>query len=238
MGNDFQSLDILLFALIAVFLAIRLRNTLGRRDENDSGKKNSVNFKRTKNEENKNIIMMPEQEEKKLEGNLSHEITNKPDVENNHVIEMDLQKKLYRIQKLDPSFNTEDFIVGSRVAFEMVITAFVSGDMETLKNLLNNEVYSNFHKSINDREQAGFIITDTLVGVVSSDILEVYFEDKIVNLTVKFVTNQIKVTHNKDGELIDGDPKTVIEVIDLWTFSRDTQLKNPNWMLIATRSLD
>jgi predicted lipid-binding transport protein (Tim44 family) len=238
MGNDFQSLDILLFAMIAVFLAIRLRNALGRRDQNDGGKKNSVNFKQTKGEENQNIILMPGQEKKKPKDTSINDRDHDEEAENKSASEIEFQGKINKIEELDASFNVEDFIVGSRVAFEMVIKAFVSGDLETLENLLNNEVYSNFHKSINDRELAGFVITDTLVGIVAADILEIYFEDKVVNLTVKFVTNQIKVTHNKDGELIDGDPKSIIEVIDLWTFSRDSQLKNPNWTLIATRSLD
>jgi predicted lipid-binding transport protein (Tim44 family) len=36
--------------------------------------------------------------------------------------------------------------------------------------------------------------------------------------------------------VIDGDPETVVEVKDVWTFARDTRSRDPNWKLVATEA--
>ena len=124
------------------------------------------------------------------------------------------------------------------LAFEMVLTAFASGDKVALKKLLSTEVAANFIKVMKEREASGHDIADTLVGIKTSEMVEVYLEGSSANITVKFVSEQIKVTYDDDGNILEGSPKTVITVADFWTFSRDIKTKNPNWILIATRSLD
>ena len=62
--------------------------------------------------------------------------------------------------------------------------------------------------------------------------------DSFANITVKIVSEQINVTRGQNGDVVNGDPESVSDVTDIWTFARDTGLQNPNWMLIATRSLD
>ena len=46
----------------------------------------------------------------------------------------------------------------------------------------------------------------------------------------------ISVTRDAEGEVVEGDPKKVREVTDIWTFARDISSKNPNWKLVATES--
>ena len=48
------------------------------------------------------------------------------------------------IKNFDDTFNSEDFIVGARVAFEMVLDAYSNHDRETLGYLLSPEVLANF----------------------------------------------------------------------------------------------
>ena len=55
-------------------------------------------------------------------------------------------------------------------------------------------------------------------------------------VTVKFVSELITVTRDAEGEVVEGDPKKVREVTDIWTFARDISSKNPNWKLVATES--
>ncbi|MDP6773755.1 MAG: TIM44-like domain-containing protein [Rhodospirillales bacterium] len=38
--------------------------------------------------------------------------------------------------------------------------------------------------------------------------------------------------------MVEGDPNAIVEVTDFWTFSRDPKSRDPNWTLVATRSLD
>jgi len=97
---------------------------------------------------------------------------------------------------------------------------------------------ANFSRAIRDREQAGETLEDTLVGIKSADIVEAYLEGRMVNITIKFFSDQINATRDENGDVVDGNPNAVIEVTDFWTFARDTKSRNPNWTLIATSSLD
>ena len=120
----------------------------------------------------------------------------------------------------------------------MVIEAYASGDISTLKPLLNSGVFANFSQAIRNREQAGETLEDILVGVTSAEIVEVLVEDRTANINAKFVTEQINVTRDENGDVIDGNPTTVVNVTDFWTFARDIKFRDPNWTLVATSSLD
>jgi predicted lipid-binding transport protein (Tim44 family) len=120
----------------------------------------------------------------------------------------------------------------------MILDAYAKGDSQTLKPLLNPEVFANFSQAIRDREQAGETLEDTLVGIKSAEIVEAYLDGRTVNVTVKFVSEQINVTRDESGDVVDGNPNAVIEVTDFWTFARDAKSRDPNWTLVATNSLD
>ena len=57
-------------------------------------------------------------------------------------------------------------------------------------------------------------------------------------ITLAFVSEMITATYDKAGEVIDGDPKEIREVTDVWTFERDVTSRNPNWKLVATEAPD
>ncbi len=120
----------------------------------------------------------------------------------------------------------------------MILTAFAAADTDALKNLLSPEVFGNFSQSIREREEAGETMETTLVGFKSSDVVEAYMAGRTAHITMKFVTQQINVVRGKDGEIVDGDLSTINDVTDFWTFARDTRSSDPNWMLVATGSLD
>ena len=53
-------------------------------------------------------------------------------------------------------------------------------------------------------------------------------------VTVAFESEQIKVTRDGDGTVVDGDPDRAETIHDVWTFRRDTRANDPNWRLIGT----
>ena len=142
------------------------------------------------------------------------------------------------LRAADPGFNVEDFLVGARVAFEMILGAYASGDREALKNLLSDEVYDNFRSAIDDREVAGHEMEETLVNLRTADIVEAYMDGLNAHVTAKFISEQVHVLRDSEGHVIEGNPNQVTDVVDFWTFARDTATENPNWNLVATRSLD
>jgi predicted lipid-binding transport protein (Tim44 family) len=243
MSNSFQSIDIILFAMIALFLAIRLRSVLGRRDGNDPVSKRELETDKNNSSKTQNVIELTDVNKVKKKNSSKDEdandnVTNLEPVLHENLDQTPMTQELSKLEDLDASFTSENFVVGARVAFEMILKSFAAGDTETLKNLLSNEVYSNFDSVIKEREREGHLVEDTLVGITTAELVEVYLNDQDANITVKFTSDQIKVCYDKDQKILDGDPKTVIVVTDFWTFSRDLRNNNPNWTLVATRSLD
>ena len=232
MGEGFQFIDIIFFAMIAAFLVLRLRSVLGRRDGNENQLRNR--FKAHQDDQSDdNVVELPDQSESSSDDE---------DPEDSPLDAYEDDEQLFRglskIMETDPRFQPDEFLSGSRMAFELVLGAYAHGDAETLKPLLSPEVYANFAQAIRDREQAGETLEDTLVGIKSADIVEAYVENKTANINVKFVSEQINATRDENGDVVDGDPNAVVKGVDFWTFARHTKSRDPNWTLVATSSLD
>jgi predicted lipid-binding transport protein (Tim44 family) len=240
MNEGFQFFDIILFAMIAVFLILRLRNVLGRRDGHEGGF--SDIFKRfsemdeTKKENKKsedagndNIVHLDHQNDEDLSPDQDH-----PDEEEL----TPLVKGLRSVGAADRDFDPDEFVSGARIAFEYILGAYASGDSKALKPLLENDVFANFDRSIREREEAGHIMDETLVGIRKAELVEAGLEGTIAEITVKFVSDQVHAVSDSDGNVVEGDSNKIVDVTDFWTFARDTRSRDPNWSLSATRSLD
>ncbi len=236
--DGFNFIDIILFAMIAAFLVLRLRSVLGRRDGHSGGYKDifhreTTNDKHSHGEKaDDNIVKLTDREEEKE--------TPEEEEEANILSGMDktLATGITQVKRADPSFDHGEFVSGARIAFEMILGAYAAGDEKSLSSLLSPEVFANFSQAIRDRREAGETMEDALVGINSTEAVEVFMEGSIANVTVKIVSEQINVVHDAEGEIIEGDKSKVVEVTDFWTFARDTKSDDPNWTLVATRSLD
>ncbi len=114
--------------------------------------------------------------------------------------------------------------------------AFAEGDDATLKQLLGDDVYDGFERAIRERDTRGEKLELTLVGIDKADIIESEVKNRTAYVTVKFVSEMVSVTRDAEGDVVEGDPKKVREVTDIWTFARDIGSKNPNWKLVATEA--
>ena len=236
MGNGFQFIDIILFAMIAAFLILRLRGVLGRRDGNESGYQDPFKAEAPDNLPDDNLVKLPNRSpDTQVEGDGISEDVLQPD---EHDSDKDVADGLKKISAADKSFDEESFLVGARAAFEMVLGAYVAGDREALKNLLSMEVYDNFRSAIDDREKAGHTIEETLVSIQSAEVVEACIEGSQARVTTKFLSEQVHVLRDGQDEVIDGNPNEIMDVVDFWTFARDISSRDPNWQLVATRSLD
>jgi predicted lipid-binding transport protein (Tim44 family) len=143
-------------------------------------------------------------------------------------------KGLEKIAAADRQFLPSAFLEGARTAYEMIVTAFTSGDKQTLRPLLSREVYDSFARAIDQRRQAGEALETNFVGISKAEIEAADLIGKRANLTVRFVSDQISSRRNQNGDIIEGDPKKIREISDVWTFERDVSSRDPNWTLVAT----
>lgn len=233
MGEGFQFIDIILFALVAGFLILRLRNVLGRRDGHQGRAPDPFTPQPKAEPANEKVVHLPDRGDRPVDPGTKAEGSAAPDV-----AKSPLEIGLTQIAIADPRFDPNGFLSGARIAFELVLNAFAAGDSEALKSLLSPEVYGNFVESIEQRQAAGHRLETKLVGIKSSDLVEAYMAGRTAHVTVGFVSQQISAVYDAGGNVIEGDPAEVIEVIDTWTFARDTRSSDPNWALVATGTTD
>ncbi|MBI3503849.1 MAG: Tim44 domain-containing protein [Proteobacteria bacterium] len=228
--GDMAYMDILLFAAVAAFLILRLRSILGKR----TGAEDAERWR----------ARPPEptiERAEKVTDNVTpfpgaSRPADAPAPAEAAAVTGDpaLQPGYDEIRRADASFNPAEFAQGARGAFEMIVQAFAQGDTATLKPLLAADVYEGFAKAIRERLAAKHTLETTLVGIKSADIVAAAMNGRTAMVTVKFVSEQVNVTRDADGNVVDGDAVKVAKLTDIWTFARDTRNRDPNWALVRT----
>lgn len=148
----------------------------------------------------------------------------------------DLAQSLEKLAEGDPSFNPRTFVDGARMAYEMIVDGFAKGDKAALKNLLSKDVFEGFARAIDERETNGHRVESRFVGIDRAAIQSAGLSGKKAVITMEFVSELISATYDKADQVIDGDPREIREVTDVWTFERDVTSRNPNWKLVATQA--
>lgn len=235
MGNGFQFLDIILFAAIAGFFVLRLRSVLGKRTGHEKPPRYDPFGKRKGEQaeaEDEKVIPLPD----RTAPTGGEEAAVAAQGAEGGEPMSPLAAGLTQIKLADKDFGEDAFLTGARAAFDMVITAFAQGDAKALRPLLSNDVYDDFAGAIEERRKAGQILESTLVGITEAAIVEAEQQGRTAFVTIKFVSEQVNVVRDKDGNVIEGDPNQVAKVTDIWTFARNTRSRDPNWTLVATQS--
>lgn len=231
MGDSLTFIDIIFFALVAAFLIFRLRSVLGRRTGHE--KRRLDIFARRADEaeaggeRGEKVVQLPDRSEEPgpadEEAEAGESMT-------------PVTAGLRAIAAADRTFDEDSFLAGARSAFTGIVEAYARGDTKTLRPLLSNHVFDDFSTTIEDRAAAGETVATDLVGINSAEILEAEMQGRTAFITVKFVSEQVNVTRDEQGRVVDGDPERIVKVTDIWTFARNTRSRDPNWTLVATRS--
>ena len=196
MNYSFEYIDIILLAMIAGFIFLRLRGILGKRTG--------------------------------FEGKAPSQFQ---DVLNN----IKTEKKFFQKENFDNDAQQE-FLNGAKIAYETIITDFSDNDnkLTSSKPLLSKKIHDQFEEALKERSKRGHYAEITFIGVNSAKIKEHKKIDKILNVTVDFVSEVITCVKDKDKKIISGDPEKIKKIYDTWVFSRDTRSNNPNWQLVDT----
>jgi predicted lipid-binding transport protein (Tim44 family) len=236
---EFFDFGTIFFLVAAVVIFYQLRNVLGRRTGNErppfdpytAGRQRDA--KSAPDEAPENVVSLPRRKasgEPAPDAYAAIDAFAKPGT--------DLNRGLRAIRDADPSFEPKGFVDGAKMAYEMIVMAYADGDRKTLKNLLSREVYEGFVAAIADRESRSEKIQSSFVGIDKADIVAAEMKGTEAHVTLRIVSELISATRDNAGMVIDGDPETVAEVKDVWTFARDTRSRDPNWKLVATEAED
>lgn len=138
------------------------------------------------------------------------------------------------LRDADSAFDEKEFLAGARGAYEMIVEAFADGDLKSIRPYLNDSVYNAFKGAVHARDEARQSSDLKFVGIEHAAIVDSFVEDKEMSAVVEFTSNQVRVTRDENGDVVEGDPNRIDLVKDRWTFSRKLSSSDPNWMLVAT----
>ena len=201
-------IDIIIFAIIAIFLVYRLKSILGQNsDGNEQNNKINIGKK-----DFTNVV----------------KLGNRQSDTNDEKINKDT------IYSEDPTFNEKEFLKGAQNFFEMVIDCFVKGELKNIEMYIDNKLIKNFQLVIDERLQEEETLDINIIKMISIRIEDVKKLKNFLRVSVLFESEQIKFLKDKKGKIIDGDQKKSILVKDLWTFEKKIQSKDLNWILVET----
>lgn len=212
--------EILLFAVLSGYLFYRLWSVLGTR----TGQEKQRHWPRPETLED-NVIILPQK--------------NSPQQSNHEAVSdapEPFVKQLKVIQKSINDFTLERFERGACNAFRAVVQAFAQGNIERLEQLVAPKVLKSFQTAIKARAKHKETV-DINIKEVDVEIEEINLTKSIAQILVRFTSDQVVITMDKAGEIIDNANKITNRMIDRWTFEKNLNNKDLVWLLVKTESL-
>ena len=229
--------DIIIYIAVVFGLLFWLRNTLGTRHEDEPSRPNPLAPHSSTEEKSRppteaankddplDIIDVEAQDPQMLEMS---------GVDRVKLAGSDVEDGLAIIAKADRGFDVRSFVGAAQDAFVIIVEAFAKGDKETLRNLLQRDVYTAFEGAIIARENKGEIQETEIQAVRSIDIVEAKKHQDMAYITLRITAQEVSVTKDQDGQIISGDPDRLYDMTDRWTFGRNLRSKDPVWYLYET----
>jgi predicted lipid-binding transport protein (Tim44 family) len=219
------TVEIVILAMIAAFLGLRLYSVLGRRAEHEE-EPIQARFEGQPGNAARSGLARPSSDSPV--SNLAQRLQPLP------AAAPSVERGLREIGAADRRFDAFAFLEGARSAYRMVLEAFWNGDKDELRQLCDGEVYDSFAQAIDARHAAGETLDNRLVRIEDSNIVDADYRAPMASITVRFRSDIAAVTRDAEGNVIAGSLNDAIEAIDVWTFVRNVQLTDPDWILEAT----
>jgi predicted lipid-binding transport protein (Tim44 family) len=134
----------------------------------------------------------------------------------------------------DPAFDVARFLDGAQAAYTMILEAFWKGDLAALRPFVDDNVYETFADSVEQRKKDGLVVDNRVVAIEQAAIATAALENTVAFLTVRFEADIAAVTRNQAGDVVAGSMSDAVQTRDLWTFRRDIATRDPNWLLVDT----
>jgi predicted lipid-binding transport protein (Tim44 family) len=227
-----MAMDIIILLIITIFIFVKLISEFGKVDEDQ--KKNAIRGfikekTKTENQANPAGMIVVQDAVGSDPKNIIDEKSQKILDAVPGYIKSDLILVLEKA-----NISAANFILGAGMAFEMVVEAFASGNLEVLKPLLIDKLFQQFETVIKDRKSSGQTFNTRIFAVERSEIISAKIIGNDAFITVQFLSKQINYITNAAGAVIDGSKEQVNPVSDRWVFKKDVTSPNPNWIVVST----
>ena len=118
----------------------------------------------------------------------------------------------------------------------MIVQAYSTGDKDVLRPLLAEDVFNGFAGVIDQRKAAGQTLDTQLIAIRGAELVDAEMRGSTARIGIRFASEQVNIVRDTAGSVVEGDAGTAEEVVDIWTFERDTRSSDPNWTLVETRT--
>lgn len=226
-------IEIVILAMIAAFLGMRLYSVLGERAEHEEEVFPQQRDNQPQDKEVSNTRDHAAPAAKPAAPTPLQPVRNALD-STMAGVGPGVERGVRAIAAADSRFDITAFLEGAKGAYGMVLEAFWEGDRDTLKELCDDDVYASFTAAIDAREAEGHVLNNRLIRIEENRIQRAQLDGRIARVSVLFVADIAAVTRDKDGNVVAGSLDDAIESRDVWTFSRDVKAANPDWLLDET----
>ena len=211
-----MTVEIVLLAMIALFVGLRLYDELGQRTGHEQ-----------------KPVTRPEAPDH-APAAAAPEVAANPAEPSGFAYEQGAAAGIRAIIAVDPSFDVARFIEGAQAAYRMVLESFWKGDRAELAHLTGEDVCAAFEAAIDARESAGHVLDNRLVAIERAALEDARLEGKVAEIEIRFDAYVAAVTRDSKGEMVAGSMSDAVPTNDIWTFQRDLSSKDPNWRLVET----
>ena len=212
--------EIVILAMIAAFLGLRLYSVLGRRAEHEE-EPVPTRFERGEGVNAARAVAPPAAEAPRAQREIAG-------------FAPAIEQGLREISAADRRFDLLTFLEGAKAAYGMILEAFWRGDKEELRQLCDDDVYQSFAGAIDAREAAGEVLDNRLVRIEDTTVHSAVLDGRTARIAVRFTADIATVIRDKDGNVIAGSLDDAVESHDVWTFARDVNSSGPDWLLAET----
>lgn len=220
-------LDILVLLVVVVLIFQRLRSVLGTRPTIEEKK-----IRLSKENAEKLYNILKDEADKMQAAEEQSKYTSAAELVPEGEPLSELDKTLMEI----PNFNKAKFLKSAENAFRIITEAFNKGDAETLEMLVNKKLFKKFQQVIEERKQNNLSAETDFIGFDKVEITKAKISaDKVAEITVEFVSEQVNILRDAQGTVIEGDENYIQNITDVWTFERAISSTSPNWLLISTK---
>jgi predicted lipid-binding transport protein (Tim44 family) len=218
------TVEIVLLAMVAAFLGLRLYSVLGRRTGHEQEPLPSQPV-----EERKPIITQPVPKSVETSGTVV--------VPESRIVDRAAESGIRSIVNADRQFDAMLFVEGAKSAYEMILEGFWEGDKDRLRYLCDDDVYQSFSEEIDGRTERGETLENRLIRIEEARIVDARYDHPIARIAVQFDADIAAIVRDKDGNVIGGSMSDAVETHDVWTFFRDMKSSDRNWKLDETDSV-
>lgn len=225
MGEDFKIVEIIILAMVALFIGLRLRSVLGKHRADEP----PVTPAKRSHHETKDAGIDPGEA-------IGFGGTTFPKTSRGEKVSGADNPLIRKIFGALGQAGFAKFMAGAETAYEMTLKGFWAGEMGEMEPYIDEDVLRGFKGVIAERKKSGQVIDNRLVEVLEAKLDEVEINNDTAEITIRFESEIVAVLRDRYGKLLEGNVSDTIKVIDIWTFARHLKSKDPNWVLVATQA--